>query len=77
MEQEAVAALPVPSTSVVNEADEPGLRGKLGYGAGNVGLQCITFSMTYYLLIFYTDVVGLAPMLIAIAMALPRCLASS
>jgi Na+/melibiose symporter-like transporter len=51
---------------------QPGVRLKLGYGSGNAGLQCIVHATTYYLLIFYTDVVGLAPMLAAVAMALPR-----
>jgi len=48
------------------------IRLKAGFGVGNLGVQCIVYATTYYLMIFYTDVVALAPLLVSVALALPR-----
>ncbi len=45
---------------------------KLGYGVGGFGVQCLTGAVTSYLLYFYTDVVLLAPLLVGVALTLPR-----
>ena len=35
---------------------------KLGYGAGNLGLQCVMNAAVAYLLYYYTEIVALAPL---------------
>jgi len=45
---------------------------KLGYGAGGFGVQCLNGAVVSYLLYYYTDVIALAPLLVGIALALPR-----
>ena len=45
---------------------------KLGYGVGGFGVQCLNGAVVSYLLYYYTDIVALAPLLVGIALALPR-----
>jgi sugar (glycoside-pentoside-hexuronide) transporter len=45
---------------------------KLGYGVGNLGLQCVTSATVAYLLFYYSDVLKLAPVLVGVAITLPR-----
>lgn len=45
---------------------------KLGYGAGGFGVQCLNGAVVSFLLYYYTDIIVLAPLLVGIALALPR-----
>ncbi len=45
---------------------------KIGYGVGNFGMACITNAVVSYLLYFYTDVIALAPLLVGVALTIPR-----
>ncbi|MCK5852185.1 MFS transporter [bacterium] len=45
---------------------------KLGYGVGSLGMACITNAVVSYLLYFYTDIVILPPLLVGLALTIPR-----
>jgi len=45
---------------------------KIGYGAGNFGIACATNAVVVFLLYFYSDIVVLPPLLVGIALAVPR-----
>ncbi len=45
---------------------------KLGYGAGNLGIACVTNAAVVFLLYFYSDIIILPPLLVGIALTLPR-----
>jgi len=49
-----------------------GLRAKLGYGVGNLGMLAATNAAIAYLLYFYSDVVALTPLLAGVALTAPR-----
>jgi len=49
-------------------------RAKVGYGIGNLGMACVLNSVVSYLLYYYTDVVCLAPLLVGLALTIPRFL---
>jgi len=59
---------------MANPSSDPQLRFgvKLGYGVGGFGVQCLNGAVVSYLLYYYTDIVALAPLLVGIALALPR-----
>lgn len=48
------------------------LRAKLGFGAGPLANQIMNLSMGFYLLLFYTDVIGLSGALIGVALSVGR-----
>lgn len=57
----------------MNARDNSGripFRTKVGYGSAEIGLNAVETSLRLYLLIFYTDVVGLRPGLAGLAVAL-------
>ena len=43
---------------------------KIGYGFGELGSQCSWMLVSSYLMVFYTDVAGLAPAVISVIMLL-------
>ena len=45
---------------------------KLGYGVGNFGMACVSNAVVSYLLYFYTDIVILPPLLVGLALTIPR-----
>ncbi len=45
---------------------------KLGYGVGGFGVACLNGAVVSYLLYYYTDIVVLSPLLVGIALMLPR-----
>ncbi len=45
---------------------------KLGYGVGNFGIACVTNAAIVFLLYFYSDIIVLPPLLVGIALTLPR-----
>jgi len=47
-------------------------RTKFGYGIGNFGIICATNAVIIYLFYFYTDVVVFPPLLVSLALAIPR-----
>lgn len=62
----------VPRLMILYMKDELGLSLKLAYGSGDLGFSITTTMVGAYLSIFLTDVVGLAPTLVATAIFIGR-----
>ncbi len=45
---------------------------KIGYGVGNFGIACATNAVVVFLLYFYSDIVVLPPLLVGLALTIPR-----
>lgn len=60
------------NSSHAENTDKLPLRTKIGYSFGEAGSQCSWALISSYLTIFYTDVVGLTPVVISVIMLIAR-----
>lgn len=58
--------------SYTNDSIRLTLREKLSYGSGNISLGIVFYMASFYLLFFYSDVIGLNPALVGIAILIGK-----